>query len=101
VAALPPASDITREARLARGYQVTPSYPASAKRLRIQGTTLLAVHVQKDGRVAEVTVQESAGHPDLDQAAVDAVRRCRFEPARRGDDAVAMWVDLPVVFRIR
>ena len=42
----------------------------------------------------------SAGHPDLDQAAMEAVRRWRFEPARRGADAVAMWVLLPVEFRL-
>jgi protein TonB len=61
----------------------------------------LRVHVASDGRVADVVVQESAGHPDLDQAAVDAVRRWRFEPARRGTEAVAMWVLLPVEFRLK
>ena len=34
-------------------------------------------------------------------AAEDAVRRWRFEPARRSDDPVAMWVRLPVEFRLR
>lgn len=59
------------------------------------------VLVADDGRVADVRVRQSAGHPELDQAAVDAVRRWRFEPARRGSDAIAMWVQLPVEFRLR
>jgi protein TonB len=82
-------------------YQYRPPYPPRARALRIQGTTLLTVLVADDGRVTQVVVKESAGHPDLDQAAVDAVRQWRFEPARRGSDAVSMWVELPVDFRLR
>ena len=78
-----------------------PSYPSSARRLGVQGTTLLRVHVLDDGRVGEVDVEESAGHPDLDSAAADAVRRWKFEPARRGTQPVAMWVRLPVEFRLK
>jgi protein TonB len=83
------------------GYQVRPSYPASARRLGIQGTSLLRVFVAADGRVGDIVVQESAGHPDLDQAATAAVRRWRFEPARRGAEAVAIWVLLPVEFHLK
>ena len=95
------AGPITRSARPQGGYQVRPSYPSSALRQGIQGTTLLKVHVLIDGRVGDVLVQQTAGHPDLDQAAVEAVRRWRFEPARRDNDPVAMWVLLPVEFQIR
>jgi protein TonB len=91
----------TELARPKGGYQVRPSYPSTARRLGAQGTTLLKVHVLADGRVGEVVVQESAGHSDLDRAAADAVRQWRFDPARRGSEAVAMWVLLPVEFRLR
>ena len=101
VASVPGDGGITRVARPTGGYQVRPTYPSTARRLGVQGTTLLRVHVLDDGRVGEVDVEESAGHPDLDQAAADAVRRWRFEPARRGEQAVAMWVRLPVEFRLR
>jgi protein TonB len=92
---------VTRVARPQGGYQVRPGYPASARRLGVQGVTLLKVHVLADGRVGHVVVQETAGHPDLDQAAADAVRRWRFDPARRGDEPVAVWVLLPVEFRLK
>jgi protein TonB len=92
---------ITKYARPQGGYQVQPGYPATARRLGIQGTTLLRVHVLVDGRVGDVIVQETAGHPDLDEAAAEAVRRWRFDPARRGNDPVAMWVLLPVEFRLK
>jgi protein TonB len=54
-----------------------------------------------DGRVADVVVKQSAGAPDLDRAAMDAVRRWRFEPARRGGEAIATWVEQPVAFQLR
>ncbi len=100
VAALPP-DGVTQTAVPRGGYQVRPSYPSNARRLGIQGTTLLSVFVAVDGRVGDVVVKQSAGHPDLDQAAAEAVKRWRFEPARRGSEAVAMWVLLPVEFRLR
>jgi protein TonB len=94
-------SGITQMAAPRGGYQVRPAYPASARRLGIQGTTTLRLHVAADGRVGEIVVEQSAGHPDLDQAAADAVKRWRFEPARRGQEAVAMWVLLPVEFHLK
>ncbi|MCI0547460.1 MAG: energy transducer TonB [Candidatus Rokubacteria bacterium] len=83
------------------GYQVRPSYPRTARRLGIEGTTLLRVHVEADGRVAQVQVEQSGGHPDLDRAAADAVTRWQFQPARRGSERVSMWVLIPVQFRLR
>jgi protein TonB len=98
-AALP--NGVTQMAIPRGGYQVRPAYPSSARRLGIQGLTTLRVFVAADGRVGEVVVQESAGHPDLDEAAADAVKRWRFEPARRGAEPVGVWVLLPVQFRLR
>ena len=91
----------TRIARPQGGYQVRPSYPPSARRLGIQGTALLRVYVAADGQVTEVLVDQSAGHPDLDRAAVEAVRRWRFEPGRRSEEPIGMWVLLPVQFVLR
>jgi protein TonB len=97
----PAPGGVTSSARPQGGYQVRPSYPAAPRRLGIQGTTLLRVHVLSDGRIGDVLIEKTAGHPDLDEAAADAVRRWRFEPARRGSEPVAMWVLLPVEFRLR
>lgn len=92
---------ITKSAIPSGGYQVQPTYPATARRLGIQGTSLLRVYVAADGRVTQVVVAKSAGHGDMDQAATEAVRKWRFEPGRRGDEAVGMWVWLPIEFRIK
>ena len=87
-------------ARLLGGYQVKPRYPESARRAGFQGVTTLRVRVLDNGRVGEVVVEQSAGFRDLDFAAVEAVKKWLFEPARRGKDAVSVWVMLPVKFEL-
>jgi protein TonB len=78
-----------------------PAYPESARRQGVEGVTTLRFQVLTDGSVGEVAIASSAGHGELDQAAVEAIRKWRFEPARRGKEAVVVWVTLPVRFALR
>jgi TonB family protein len=87
-------------ARPLGGYQVKPRYPESARRAGAQGVTTLRVRVLESGRVGEVVIDQSAGFRDLDFAAAEAVKKWLFEPARRGKEAVAVWVLLPVKFEL-
>ena len=87
-------------ARPLGGYQVKPRYPESARRAGAQGVTTLRVRVLENGRVGEVLVDQSAGFRDLDLAAMEAVKKWLFEPARRGKDPVSVWVMLPVKFEL-
>ena len=88
-------------ARPLGGYQVKPRYPESARRAGVQGITTLRVRVLENGRVDEVLVEQSAGFRDLDLAAMEAVKKWLFEPARRGKEPVSVWVMLPVKFELR
>lgn len=88
-------------ARPLGGYQVKPRYPESARRAGVQGVTTLRVRVLENGRVDEVLVEQSAGFRDLDLAAMEAVKKWLFEPARRGKEPVSVWVMLPVKFELR
>src|SRR4030095_1204761 len=88
-------------ARPMGGYQVKPLYPESARKARAQGITLLKLRVLENGKVGEVQIEQSAGHPDLDMAAADAVRQWLFEPARMGKQTIAVWVLLPVKFELQ
>ena len=38
---------------------------------------------------------------DLDSAAADAVKKWLFEPARIGQQPIAVWVLLPVKFELK
>ncbi|MBI2883876.1 MAG: TonB family protein [Candidatus Methylomirabilis oxyfera] len=91
----------TRLARPRGGYQARPRYPESARREGIEGTTFLKFEIRADGTVGKALVERSAGHRDLDLAAIEAVKLWRFDPARRGNQPIAAWVTLPVRFELR
>ena len=78
-----------------------PRYPESARRQGVEGTVLLKMRITEQGSVEDVQVERSAGHPALDQSAMEAVQRWRFEPARRSGEPVAVWVLLPVEFKLQ
>ncbi|CRS62597.1 energy transducer TonB [Pseudomonas aeruginosa] len=77
-----------------------PEYPALAMRRGWEGTVLLRVHVLASGSPSEIQVQKSSGREALDQAAVKAVKRWSFVPAKRGDKAEDGWVSVPIDFKL-
>ncbi len=77
-----------------------PPYPLSARRKRLEGRVLLRAEILPDGTCSQLSLEQGSGHDILDQAAMQAVKAWRFVPARRGDEAVRAWVDIPVSFRL-
>ena len=77
-----------------------PNYPVMARRLGEEGRVMLRVFVTPEGTAGEVRIQSSSGSPLFDEAAMEAVRQWRFVPARQGENAVAAWVQVPIVFRL-
>lgn len=77
-----------------------PPYPSLSRRLREEGRVVLDVYILADGRVGETRLRRSSGHPRLDEVALDAVRRWRYVPARRGDEPIPFWYVQPVDFRL-
>lgn len=106
--ATPTAHDTaTRDATTSVGSLATlvappPRYPAQARRAGMQGTVVLRVLVDAQGRPQQIVIQDSSGHRLLDRAARRQVlERWRFKPAMRGGHAVAAWALVPVVFTLR
>lgn len=76
-------------------------YPAVAQKNRTSGRVILMFIVTKDGSVGEVKVVRSVS-PELDQAAIEAVRKLqRFNPGREADGTpVNVWYTLPITFSL-
>lgn len=77
-----------------------PSYPAISRRSGEEGKVLLKVRVSAQGEALNVAIAKSSAYERLDAAAVEAVTRWRFVPARRGDEAVESSVIVPVTFAL-
>jgi len=58
------------------------------------------VWVSAEGQADELAVLQSSGYPNLDRAAVEAVQRWRFKPARRAGNDAGSLLYVPVVFRL-
>ncbi len=79
-----------------------PAYPRGALARQIEGTVLLQVLVGIDGRPLEVTVSQTSGNRELDEAARNQIlKRWSFRPAMKNGQAVQAIGLVPVAFSLR
>jgi protein TonB len=85
------------------GYVVPPNpiYPARSRKAGEQGNVMIRVLIDVTGRPAQVSLQTSSGHPELDQSALSAVRAAQFRPYAEGGLTQAVWVLVPINFVLR
>lgn len=94
-----PAVVADSDATIAYASASPPAYPLAALRAGVQGTVLLDVLVDAQGKPMQVKVQRSSGSRDLDGAArLHVLAAWRFHPAVRDGHAIAAWVLVPVKF---
>jgi protein TonB len=77
-----------------------PKYPSVSRRLGEQGLVLLRVQVTADGAAESVELQTGSGSNRLDQAALEAVKKWQFVPAKRGEQSVSASVVVPIRFSL-
>ena len=53
-----------------------------------------------DGTVSNITMVDSTGSPDVDQACIAALREWKFKPAVRKGRNVRQWVQQILTFKI-
>jgi len=55
-------------------------YPEAARLMGVEGTAVVAFRIRPDGRVEGLAIRETSGHPALDEATLEAVRRAQPLP---------------------
>ena len=76
-----------------------PDYTPEARALKVAGRVVLFVVVDADGSVRDTQLKQGLGF-GLDEAAVSALSRWRFEPATRGGVSVPAQATIEINFRL-
>lgn len=79
---------------------VRQAYPKTFEAAGIGGEVKVWAFIDEKGVVKNCQVKESSGYAGLDRAALQAVRQFSFLPALNYDRKVAVWVQMPIVFKI-
>jgi TonB family protein len=78
-----------------------PEYPPIARRMKVEGTVILSLLVDENGRVLEVRlergVQQNVG---INEAAEAAARSAKFRPATKDGVRVKIWYQLTIPFKL-
>lgn len=73
-------------------------YPGMSRRMGEQGTAVLRVFINTEGRAEKAEIRTSSGYSRLDEAALDTVKRWRYVPGKRAGVPEAMWFNVPIRF---
>lgn len=77
-----------------------PEWPKDALAANRTGTVTMALLVGADSHVKKSRIIRSSGHPDLDDAAVNGLSRCRFAPGKVDGKPVDAWMQVQYVWTI-
>ena len=75
-----------------------PVYPGMSRRMGEQGTAVLGVFINTEGRAEKAEIRTSSGYSRLDEAALATVQRWRYAPGQRAGVPEAMWFNVPIRF---
>ena len=78
-----------------------PEYPAASRRLEERGTVILSFLIDVDGRVLDSKVQQTSGYERLDEAAREALSRCRFKPATVDNVPEQSWSAIKYTWKLQ
>lgn len=81
---------------------VKPRYPDFLKKMEIEGTVIIQAIIRTNGQVDASSVRVIKKlHPQLDQAAVEALVASEFSPALYGSRPVRVIMQIPYTFKFR
>ncbi len=76
------------------------NYPPVAIKRKIEGTVIVRALIGIDGKVEEAKVIGGSKNNILQKAALDAIKRTKFTPAKVGDVKVRVWITKPIKFKL-
>ncbi|HZV13112.1 MAG TPA: TonB family protein [Candidatus Kapabacteria bacterium] len=92
--------DVEKEPEPISNLQSLVKYPELARKAGLEGVVFLRFQVLKDGSVGKVIVEKS-DQKIFEQAAIDAVKSCKFTPAIQNKQPIDVWTSQRIEFKLR
>jgi len=80
--------------------KIEPVYPDIAREAGIEGRVIVQAFIDKKGRVQQVNILQGIPNTGLNEAAMEAVRKTRFKPAKQRELPVGVWISIPINFTL-
>ena len=80
---------------------IRPVYPEIAQEAGIEGVVIVQAFIDEKGRVKETLILKGVPNTGLDEAAMEAIKKTRFKPAKQRERSVGVWISIPVNFRLK
>ena len=75
-------------------------YPEIAKEAGIEGQVIVQAFINDKGVVEHALILKGMPGTGLDEAAINAIKKTKFKPAKQRDRDVGVWISIPVTFRL-
>jgi len=75
-------------------------YPEIAKEAGIEGQVVVQAFINDVGVVEHCLILKGMPGTGLDEAAINAIKKTKFKPAKQRDRNVGVWISIPVTFKL-
>ncbi len=75
-------------------------YPEIARKANIEGQVTIWAHISEKGDVIDTKILVPLGNSGCNEAAIAAIKAVKWKPAKQRDHPVAVWVSIPVRFKL-
>lgn len=88
--------------RLIPAFKVEPAYPAELRSQGIEGQVILQAIINESGFVKQLQVLKATppGHPQLAEAAMEAIEQWLYEPATLDGEPVSVYLTIVIDFKL-
>ncbi|MEA1985888.1 MAG: energy transducer TonB [Candidatus Marinimicrobia bacterium] len=76
-------------------------YPEIAREAGIEGKVVIQAFINEKGVVTDWVVMQGIPNTGLDEAAINAIKKTRFKPAKQRDRNVGVWIAIPINFQLK
>lgn len=76
-------------------------YPEEVRKRGIEGYVIAQAHVNEWGKVDDVMILRSELPQVCNEAAIEALKKTTFTPAKQRGEAIAVWISVPFRFKLQ